>query len=146
MGSYVNHFFFITMVTPIPTLDTQGWVYEASPKIDYALSYFIMTDAKQSNIYEDNISSLQKIVQEYSGDPLQTGEQISRTIQAYLGRYYENVTAEARWELTNPDSSQTTVKITLLLNFTEDGVVYTVNRLLTYFNGKFQSITQANNG
>lgn len=140
------YFFVIPMVTPVPTLSTQGWVTELSSKIDFLLSHYISTDSAQSNVYKDNVSSLQALVEKYSGDPLSTADAIARSVQTYLGRYYENVIADARFDLEDPNSSQTTVKITLALNFTEGGVNYTANRLLTYFNGKFKEITEANNG
>lgn len=134
------------MAISVATLSTQGWVTDLSSKIDILLSYFVSTDKEQSNIYLGSLSSLQYIVEQHSGDPLSTADTIARTVQQYLGRYYENVIAEARYELIDPEESQTTVKITLALNFTEDGKNYTANRLLTYFNGKFKAITEANNG
>lgn len=144
---YVHSYFFVfKMTTPVPTLSTQGWVTDLAGKIDILLSHYISTDQEQSNIYREYVSSLQAIVEKYSGDPLSTADAIARSVQTYLGRYYENVIAEARFELVNPAESQTTVKITLSLNFTEDGVSYTANRLLTYYNGKFKEITEANNG
>lgn len=134
------------MIIPVPTLSTQGWVTDLSSKIDILLAYFVSTDKEQSNAYKQHLSSLQSIIEEHSGDALATADKIARTIQTYLGRYYENVVAEARFSLVDEAESQTTVKITLSLNFTEEGVQYTANRLLTYFNGKFKEITEANNG
>jgi hypothetical protein len=140
------YFFVIPMVTPVPTLSTQGWVTDLSGKIDILLSHYVSTDQAQSNIYREYVSSLQALVEQYSGDPLATADAIARSVQTYLGRYYENVIAEARFSLVDEKESQTTVKITLSLNFTEEGVNYTANRLLTYYNGKFKEITEANNG
>ncbi|BAW19259.1 hypothetical protein [Ralstonia phage RP12] len=134
------------MAIPVPTLSTQGWVTDLSSKIDFLLAHYVSTDQEQSNVYKNNISNMQYIVENYSGDPLQTAEAIARSVQTYLGRYYEQVIAEARFVLDNAVESQTTIKITLALNFTEDGISYTANRLLTYFNGKFKSITEVNNG
>lgn len=134
------------MPIPVPTLSTQGWVTDLSSKIDFLLAHYVSTDQEQSNVYKDNISNMQYIIENYSGDPVQTAEAISRSVQTYLGRYYENVIAEARFALDNAVESQTTIKITLALNFTEGGASYTANRLLTYFNGKFKAITEVNNG
>lgn len=133
------------MVTPVPSLSTQGWVTELSSKIDFLLAHYISTDQDQSNIYKDSMSSLQYIVEKHSGDPLATSTAIGESVKFYLARYYPNVIAEARFSLENEAESQTTVKITLSLNFTEDGIKYTANRLLTYFNGKFKEITEVNN-
>ena len=134
------------MTTPVPTLSTQGWVTDLSSKIDFLLAHFVSTDQEQLNIYKAHVSNLQSIIEQHQGDPLSTADKIARTIQSYLGRYYENVVAEARFSLVNEAESLTTVKITLSLNFTEDGVQYTANRLLTYYNGKFKEISEANNG
>lgn len=134
------------MVIPVPTLSTQGWVTDLSNKIDILLAHYVSSDAAQSNTFKGRIANLQVLVQTYAGDPLTTADAIARDVQQYLGRYYENVRAEARFSLDDEKASQTTVKITLALNFTEAGVTYTANRLLTYFNGKFQSIVEVNNG
>lgn len=146
MDSSQTLYFFITMIIPVPTLSTQGWVTDLTSKIDFLLAHFVSTDQEQSNIYKAYVSNLQSIIEEHQGDPLSTADKIARTIQGYLGRHYENVVAEARFSLNNEVESQTTVKITLSLNFTEEGVQYTANRLLTYYNGKFKEITEANNG
>lgn len=142
-----NFFFlFSKMTIPVPTLSTQGWVTDLAGKIDILLAHWISSDQEQSNVYRGKISNLQYIVEQYSGDPLNTADAITRSVQSYLGRYYENVIAEARWALDDEVTSQTTVKITLSLNFTEGGASYTANRVLTYFNGKFKEITETNNG
>lgn len=147
-GFYVTslYFFVIMSVTPVPTLSTQGWVTDLAGKIDTLLAHYISTDQEQSNTFKKSISNLQYIVEQYSGDALGTADAIARSIQNYLGRYYQNVMAEARFSLTNEKISNSTVKITLSLNFTEEGVNYTANRLLTYYNGKFKEITEINNG
>ena len=129
------------MTTPVPTLSTQGWVTDLSSKIDFLLAHFVSTDQEQSNIYKTHVSNLQSIIEQHQGDPLSTADKIARTIQSYLGSYYENVVAETRFSLLNETESLTTVKITLSLNFTEDGVQYTANRLLTYYNGMFKEIS-----
>lgn len=139
-------FFFSNMVTPVPTLSTQGWVTDLSSKIDFLLAHFISTDQEQSNIYKQHLSNMQFIVEQHTGDPLATADAIGRAVQVYLNRYYDNVIAEARFSLVDEEESLTTVKITLALNFTEEGVNYTANRLLTYYNGKFKEITEVNNG
>lgn len=148
MDSLLNFIFLYRtpMTIPVPTLSTQGWVTDLSSKIDFLLAHFVSTDQEQSNIYKTHVSNLQSIIEQHQGDPLSTADKIARTIQSYLGRYYENVVAEARFSLVNETESLTTVKITLSLNFTEDGVQYTANRLLTYYNGKFKEITEVNNG
>lgn len=146
-GLCLTYLFFHSMdIIPVPTLSTQGWVKDLSSKIDFLLAHFVSTDQEQSNVYKDHLSNLQYLIEQYTGDPLSTADAIARTVQIYLGRYYENVIAEARFSLVDEKESQTTVKITLSLNFTEEGVNYTANRLLTYYNGKFKEITEVNNG
>lgn len=139
-------FFLIMAVIPVPTLDTKGWVTDLSSKIDTLLGHFVSSDAEQSNVYRGSVANLQNIVENYNNDPNSAADAISRAVQLYLGRYYQNVVADARFALEDEVESQTTVKITLSLNFTEEGVAYTANRLLTYFNGKFKEITEVNNG
>lgn len=134
------------MAISVPTLSPQGWVTELAAKIDILLSHYVSTDQEQSNTFKGSISNLQYIIEQNAGDALATADAIARSFQTYLGRYYENVGADAKFSLTNEKESGTTVKITLSLNFTEDGITYTANRLLTYYNGKFKNIIEVNNG
>lgn len=136
----------ISKIIPVPTLSTQGWVRELSAKIDYLLAHYFSTDEKQSNVYAKSMSNIQSIIQNHAGDPVSTADAISRSVQTYLGRYYENVVTEATYSLDDEEESETTIKITLALQFTEQGVVHTANRLLSFYNGKFKEITEANNG
>lgn len=134
------------MAIPVPTLSTQGFVVELSSKIDFLIAYFISTDRAQSNTYSGAVVSLQSIIEAYSGDPLNTAAEITNAIQNYLGRYYQAVNAQCSVTLDDPDNSLSLIKITLSLNFTEDGVIYTANKLLTFYNGKLKEIIEVNNG
>lgn len=134
------------MVIAVPTLSTQRFVTELASKLDFLLAYFISTDRAQSSTFEKYVTSLQSIVEAYSGDPAATSTEIGNQLQAYMERYYDAANVVAKFELTDPDNSQSLIKITLTLNFTEEGVTHSANRLLTYFNGKFKEIVKANNG
>lgn len=134
------------MVIAVPTLSTQGYVTEVAAKLDFLLTYFITTDVAQSTTFAKSMISLQAIVEAYSGDPQGTATEITNKLTAYLSRYYDAVNIESKFSLSDPENSESLIKITTGINFTEEGVTRSVTRAWQYYQGKFTRIVEANNG
>lgn len=134
------------MVIAVPTLSTQGYVTEPAAKLDYLLTYFITTDSAQSTTFSRAMVSLQAIVEAYSGDPQGTATEITNKLTRYLSRYYDSVNVESKFSLTDPDNSESLIKITTGINYTEEGVTRSVTRAWEYYQGKFTRIVEVNNG
>lgn len=134
----------MTTVIPVPTLSTNDWVSDNAPKLDYLLAYWVSTQVNQSSIYRD-VTSMQAVIEKYHDDMETCCSQLSSSLQLYLGRYYEEVVVSCRHELYNEKVSQTQVKFILGINYTHSGVVYSADRIISTHNGKFKSISDANN-
>lgn len=132
-------------VRSIPSLSTTGWISEVSAKLDYELGCIASTDALQSNTFR-NLASLPAIIQENKESIIGTTEAVQRMVLDKLSRVFDDVRVDARYELVDPTESRTLSKITLAINFTEEGKPYSVGRILTFYNGKFKAIAEANNG
>lgn len=133
------------MSRAIPSLSTTGWLYEVSAKLDYELGCIASTDALQSNTFS-NLVSLPAIIQANKNDIVNTASEVRRMVLEKLSRVFDDVQVEARYDLVDPTESQTLSKITLSINFTEGGKPYSAGRILTFYNGKFKEISEANNG
>lgn len=129
----------------IPSLSTNGWITEVSAKVDYILSCLASTDALQSSTML-RVSSIPAILQKNKLSIADTTSEIKNAFIQAMGAYFDAVNVEATYELVDPTESRTLAKITILANFTEDGKNYSVSRVLSFFNGKFKEIAEANNG
>lgn len=135
------------MTIAVPTLSAQKYVIEPAAKLDFLLTYFLATDAAQSTIFAKSTTSLQAIVESYSGDPQGTASEITNQLTAYLSRYYTAVNVESKFSLSDPDNSESLIKITTGINYTEDdGKTRSVTSAWEYYQGKFIRIVEANNG
>lgn len=130
---------------PIPTLSTNGWITETSAKLDYELGCLACTDALQSNTFFD-VNSFPSIIQEHRGNVAATSDAIRDAVTSKLGRVFDEINVNASYQLVDPSESKTLAKITLSINFKENGKVYAASRILTFYNGKFKEIMEANNG
>ena len=86
------------MAKVVPSLSTQGWLDETKDPTTITsklLSYFVVADHSQSNVYQGNISSLPYLMATYGHDDQSFRRQIESTLATLLGRYFDNVTVTA---------------------------------------------------
>lgn len=132
-------------IKSIPSLSTNGWITDVSAKLDYELSCIASTDGLQSNTFS-NISSLPSVIQRNKESIQATTREMCEMIRLKLGAVFENVDVEGDYKVIDPTESKVLSKITLVINFTEEGKNYSAARILTFYNGKFKEIAEANNG
>lgn len=132
-------------VIAVPTLSTNGWVTDNAPKIDWLLAHWVSCLDNQTSLYRGNITSLQAVIEKYQDDMDVCARQIASTLQTYLGRYYSEALVNCRAVLADEKTSLTLVKFILGINYTEAGVIYSADRVISTHSGKFKSITDANN-
>jgi hypothetical protein len=133
------------MGLPIATMSIGGWITEVSAKLDYELYCMATTDALQTNTYVELVS-FPKIIQENKGDIDRCAQELKAAIAMKLSRCFDNVDIKVTYQLVDPTESRTVSKITLVINFTEDGVAHNASRALMFYNGKFKTFSEANNG
>lgn len=133
------------MGKPIASLSTNGWITEVSAKLDYELNCMANTDGLQSNSF-GAIVSFPSIIQEYKNDIDGMSQALRDAMVLKLSRVFQNVTGTAKYALVDPTESRTLAKITININFTEDGKAYSAARTMSFYNGKFKELMEANNG
>jgi hypothetical protein len=75
---------------PIPALSPDSWVTDASLKLDYALTHFLVAEYSQTHIYPGNVASLTYYIQRYGGDNLGLQDALTKRLPQYFASYFGN--------------------------------------------------------
>jgi len=134
------------MVTACPTLSPSGWVTDVSGKADSLLAYFFESMKSQTLLYGNNVSSIQYLLQQYGYNLDVLCENIQKTLEQYLNRYYSVATATVSNNASDPTNFGTTAEITIYVSLTDGGITYSIGDLLKISNGKVTAIERINNG
>lgn len=132
------------MTIPCPSLSTSGWITSPSEKFDSLFSHFYLSDLNQSYLYGNNVANLQGLVEQYSPDITTLTSKIRTVLESYLSRYCDSVTVDVN---SNDNIANTTGNIALTLHclVTDNGVQYSLGRLLNVTNAKITSVINLNN-
>lgn len=129
----------------VPLLSSQGWITDPGAKADILLSHFFESNKSQSLIYGKNVSSLQWIIQRYSGSISDMVKELTYALENYLGRYYVASVVTVISD-DNTANLNTQVTLTLHCDVIEDGITYSIGKLLQISDSKLSKITTINNG
>lgn len=133
-------------IAAVPTLSTDGWVFDPLNKANYLMSYFFEADYNQTQFYLNNVSSLTYLLYLYGNDPTEFASQLESTLLEYLGRYLNNVVVEAKYDLATESSSNASVN--LYVSFSgKTGKTYTLSNMLIVNGSKLvQVVNNYNTG
>lgn len=82
------------MTTPVkvlPVLSEQGWLNNSKDILAYLISYYILSDAAQSIVFQDNIINLPETYYKNINDPDGMSTGIKTDLDKLLSRYFVNV-------------------------------------------------------
>lgn len=130
------------MVTPVPTLSTRGWVTSPPEKADMLISHFFSAMTSQSYIYNSNISNIHILLQKYAHSPVDLSDQLRKNLVTYLERYYTEVAVDVT---TKDIGSTNKVELIISAELVDNGKRYSLARLLSINNSKFDKISKLNN-
>lgn len=133
------------MTIAVPTLSASGWVRAPAEKADFLLSHFYESDKFQTYIYGTNVTNLQWLIQEYGHDLVRLCSEISRSVEAYLGRYYDQATAQCIALDAREGEPEGSSTLKLFCQVFENGKEYSIGRLIVATNSKFEKIMKLNN-
>jgi hypothetical protein len=136
----------MSIVIPVPSLSTLGWVTDPVNKMDLLLSHFYLSDYNQTYLYKGNVSSLPRIIEEFGTEINEVIRALQQTTQSYLSSYYDSVNVEvssASDLLTDP---RIAVDLTLTIGVRDNGTQTVFGRLLQSTNSKIDRIITLNNG
>ena len=82
------------MTAAIASISEQGWVTDSSKILNYAISYYILTDNAQSLVFQDNLINLPYTYFRYINQPEQMSNEIKSDLDKLLSRYFSIVEVE----------------------------------------------------
>jgi len=75
----------------IASLSDQGWVFDGPKTLNALLSYYILTDAGQSLVFQNNLINLPQTYYKYINDPQAMANAVKNDLDKLLGRYFQSV-------------------------------------------------------
>ncbi len=128
----------------VPTLSTSGWVGEISEKADRLTSYYFVSEHSQTNLYRDAVTSLPYQIQQFGHDEFELRQGVQGALSQYLNNYFDSVEVSADTSRPNPeDPNRITLTVSIIV--TQDGVQYSLGRLIEVVNSKILNIIDINN-
>lgn len=127
------------MTASVPTLSEARWVNNVAEKADQLVAYYFAADASQTHLYPDAVVSLPAHVQQYGNDETQLRLKVRESLERYLREYFEQVIVDVTTELPSPDDTNR-INLTLECNIVDNGVSYSLSRLITVVNSKVVQI------
>lgn len=134
------------MSIPVPTLSSAGWCKTAPSKIDYLLSDFFTSNASQSYLFPDTVSSITELIQKYQNDIPGLVAATQTTLQRYFTAYFDTTVIEVTSDmqtLTNPTGN---ITLQIYVQVEQEGEVYNVGKIVQASDGKIKKIISINNG
>jgi len=132
---------------PVPTLSSSGWVYSASHKLQFLLSYFYESLYSQSQLYYTNITSMSYLLYKYGTDPYKLASEVETSLKNYLSRYLNSSNLVVECTANSTSSSTGVSSINMYIQFTnENGKIVTLSNLLNVSGNKITSVVNTVNG
>lgn len=131
------------MANVYPSLSSMGWVTDVSVKADKILMDFITANYSQSIIFRGKIKSLAYCIHK-ARDMAALQENLQLIVTALLSGYYDNaevsvriVPLEKNGAVDNVDNMD--IRISAIV--TENGIRYSLGKLVQYVNSAISKIT-----
>lgn len=115
----------------VPTLSSSGWETGVRQKADRLMSYFLVSQKSQSEIYFGKVKSLPYLIQAFGAEIALTNEVKNAIISLYSG-HFDAVEASAELAPVSEDSP--IQRLTLNVIVTENSNRYSLGRIITYDN------------
>lgn len=128
----------------LPTLSSDNWVLPGEKMLDYLLTYYITTDARQSYLFNNNLISLPYSYAVYSTDPIGFRNRIMDDLNTILKRYFEVVDIKA--DVYEDKSEALSYYVILSASvMTKEGLKYDLNKVTTTKNNVTDKILSFSN-
>lgn len=132
-----------TDVIPVPTLSTQGLVYDPANKFDMLMAHIFAADSNQSYLYKGRVFSLAGAIQAGGNDKIKIEASIRQWFYDYLNRYYEQVGVQVVIQAI--DNSSSALDFQLTINIVDGSTQAQYDKLIRTAHKKLQEIVDLNN-
>jgi len=131
------------MAQPVLSMSSKGILYNVLAKADKLMSYYFTTNKSQSDIFQD-IISLPYQIQANTGKERDTVVNMQIELRQYLANYFDQVDCDVRSDIPNPeDPGRYNLTVSVLI--VQDGISYSLARLLEVERGTIYKIINYNN-
>jgi hypothetical protein len=133
------------MVTPVPTLSAGGWIVTPQQKADYLMAYFYESMYNQTYVFAGQVTSIQYIIEQNSGNMAKTCDALRTALEQYLKRYYNSVIVQVTSDDVTSGNPSSLVNVTVYISVVDAGVAYGFSQLISMADSKFLKAVSINN-
>lgn len=129
------------MTTKIPSLSKDGWTLTIPRQVDKQLSYYLFSEASQSEVY--SVFSLPAQVAEVGNYPDQLKTRAHNDLTAMFDAYYKEGVTVTEWVVDKTpegaDKAQYDLYVQIII--VSDGETYSVAKVVTITDSQIKKIT-----
>ena len=129
---------------PLPTLSPSGWIHDVAKKADLLLSYFLVSEPAQSEIF--NITTLQYILAKGGADDLILNGEITRALTNIFNAWFDSAPVIVVVRSGQDGDNETKLDISKAVTIVEGNQTYELAKLVATKNSKVYAISEINNG
>lgn len=134
------------MKKSVPSLSMRGLVDNVGDRVDLLLSYFLIANYSQTELYYSKITSLSYLVKRFGNQPSELTAQIKRVLSQQLLRYFEGALVECSYTYLSAGLSSGPYQIRIVITALDaNGVRVNIASDLDIIDGKFKEIARRNN-
>ena len=126
----------------IPSLSEKGWITDSTTMLSKLLSFYMLTDAAQTLVYQDNLINLPETYYKHINEPLDMALAVKADITKLLERHFDTVDVMADVE----DKGSSKVAILIYAHVIDDrGVKVSLGKVLEMDNEGLRKTVDVNN-
>ena len=130
------------MTAVVPSLSEQGWITDSYKILNNIVSYYILTDAAQTLVFEGNLISLPETYYKYINQPVEMASAIKSDLDKMISRYFP--IAEVNTEAKAMTDSQYAILL-YAAAVTEDGTRIELSKVVEISTTGLRKIIEVNN-
>lgn len=133
------------MTVRVPSLTATGWLTELRERADALMAYYLTSEASQTHLYENKITSLPYHIRTYGSDEVKLRNRVETDLANYLQRYFEGLDVKVSTDIPDQNDPE---RLNLRLDITvmDQGSRYSLGKLIKVQNSKVLGIFDINNG
>ena len=128
------------MSTSLITLDARGIVEDPDQKIERVLAYMLATEASQSNVHRDQLTSIPDIIRRHGSDMVSLKTAMENALENSLRGYFDNVLVDLDTRLSESEPGK--ILMTIRAKVEQSGKWHDVAKALTSTNDTIKLITE----
>ncbi len=129
---------------PLPSLSPSGWIYDVAKKADTLLSYFLVSEPAQSEIFK--IVTLQYILAKGGSDDIVLTSEITRALTNLFNAWFDSAQVNVVIRTGQDGDSEAKLDIAISVTVVENNETYQLSKLVASENSKIYQISEINNG